>query len=70
MEIRYRVYCFKILKRLGLEVLQNTYLPEKTHWVVIRTCEWIDIILPVIEDKSLSNMVFAECASEVLYDLL
>lgn len=38
--------------------------------MVIRTCEWIDIILPVIEDKSLSNMVFAECASEVLYDLL
>ncbi len=36
IESRYRVYCFKILKRLGLEILQNTYLPEKAHWVVVR----------------------------------
>jgi hypothetical protein len=58
------------LKKLGLEVLQNTYLPEKAHWVVVRTCEWMDIILPVIEDKATHNQIFAECASEVLYDLL
>jgi len=37
---------------------------------VIRSCEWINIILPIIEDKSLSNLNFAECASEVIYDLL
>ncbi len=27
-------------------------------------------MLPVIEDKSSHNQIFAECASEVLYDLL
>jgi hypothetical protein len=36
----------------------------------VRTCEWIDIILPVIEDKSSHNQTFAECASEVVFDLL
>ena len=51
--------CFKILKKLGLEVLQNTYAPEKTHWVVRRTVEWLDLILPVIEDKSPMNFSLA-----------
>lgn len=70
METRYRVYCFKILKGLGLQLVQNTYLPEKMHWVVRRTCEWMETVLEVIQDKSTSNQVFAECASEVLHDLL
>lgn len=70
LQNKYRLYCFKVLKKLGLEILQNTYLPEKTHWVVVRTNEWLDIILPVIEDKSTHNMVFAECASQILYDIL
>ena len=51
--------CFKILKKLGLEVLQNTYAPEKTHWVVRRTVEWLDLILPVIEDKLPMNFSMA-----------
>ncbi len=59
LEKRYRLYCFKVLKKIGLEILQNTYLPEKTHWVVIRASEWIDIILPVIEDKAVHNMIYA-----------
>jgi hypothetical protein len=70
LENKYRLYCFKVLKQLGLEILQNTYLPEKTHWVVVRTNEWLDIILPVIEDKNTHNMIFAECASEILHDIL
>lgn len=70
LENKYRLYCFKVLKKLGLEILQNTYLPEKTHWVVVRTNEWMDIILPVIEDKNTHNMIFAECASEIVYDIL
>lgn len=70
IETRYRLYCFKILKQLGLELLQNTYLPEKNHWVVRRTCEWMEILLQLIKDKSAANLVFAECASEVVHDLL
>jgi hypothetical protein len=27
LENKYRLYCFKVLKQLGLEILQNTYLP-------------------------------------------
>jgi hypothetical protein len=50
--------------------LQNTYLPEKTHWVVRRVVEWMEIIMGVIEDKSGGNQVYAECASEVLHNLL
>ena len=59
LENRCRIMCFKILKKLGLEVLQNTYAPEKTHWVVRRTVEWLDLILPVIEDKSSMNLNMA-----------
>jgi len=55
---------------LGLELIQNTYLPEKNQWIIRRTKEWIDITLPVIENKDPENMVFAESASEVLHDLL
>jgi hypothetical protein len=58
------------LKRLGLELIQNTYLPEKNQWIIRRTKEWIDIIMPVIENKDTENMVFAESASEVIHDLL
>jgi hypothetical protein len=70
LENKYRLYCFKVLKKLGLEILQNTYLQEKAHWIIVRANEWIDIILPVIEDKNTQNMVFAECASEVIFDIL
>ena len=59
IENRCRIMCFKILKKLGLEVLQNTYPPEKTHWIVRRTVEWLDLILPVIEDKSSMNLSLA-----------
>ena len=45
-------------------------MPEKNHWIVTRTKQWIDEILPVVEDKAPENMVFAEAASEVLHDLL
>ena len=37
---------------------------------MIRTSEWIEIILSVIKDKSVHNQIFAECASEVIFDLL
>ena len=70
MDRRTRLIAFKSLKKIGLELLQNTYLPEKNQWVIVRTTEWMEIILPVIEDKSPENQLFAESASEVLYDLL
>lgn len=47
-----RLWCFKTLKKIGYEVIQNTYLPEKAHFGVIRACEWMEIILPTIEDKA------------------
>jgi hypothetical protein len=58
------------LKKLGFELLQSTYLTEKMHFAVIRACEWVELILPSIEDKTPENMDYAECASEVLYGLL
>jgi len=51
-------------------LIQNTYLPEKAHWIIRRTCDWMEIVLGVIKDKSSGNQIFAECASEVLHDLL
>jgi hypothetical protein len=40
------------------------------HFAIIRACEWMEIILPSIEDKANDNMIFAEGASEVLYELM
>lgn len=65
-----RLWCFKTLKKIGWEVIQNTYLPEKMHFGVIRACEWMEIILPTTEDKATENMIYAESTSEVLYHLL
>ena len=36
-----RLWCFKMLKKIGYEILQNTYLSEKTHFAVIRAVEWM-----------------------------
>lgn len=33
-----RLWCFKMLKKLGFEILQNVYLSEKMHFGVIRAC--------------------------------
>ena len=36
LERTMRLWCFKMLKKLGYGVLQNTYLTEKTHFAVVR----------------------------------
>lgn len=59
-----------MLRQIGFEILQNSYLTEKMHFAVIRACEWMEIIMPSIEDKGRENMIFAQSASEVLYQLM
>ena len=34
--IKYRLMAFKTLKKIGLQILQNTYSPEKTDRIVLR----------------------------------
>lgn len=47
-----RLWSFKMLKKIGYEVLQSTYLSEKSHFAMIRAVEWMEIILPVVENKA------------------
>eukprot|EP01016_Furgasonia_blochmanni_P038515 TRINITY_DN4669_c0_g1_i1.p1 TRINITY_DN4669_c0_g1~~TRINITY_DN4669_c0_g1_i1.p1 ORF type:complete len:646 (+),score=181.01 TRINITY_DN4669_c0_g1_i1:128-1939(+) len=67
---KYRFYTFKTLRRLGLTLLQNTYSPERTDRVVVRTKDFMEIIFPVLENKERNNQLFLECASELLYSQL
>lgn len=34
--VKYRLMAFKTLKKIGLQILQNTYSPEKTDRIVMR----------------------------------
>ena len=34
--VKYRLMSFKTLKKIGLQILQNTYSPEKTDRIVMR----------------------------------
>lgn len=67
---KYRLYILKTIKRIALDLLQNTYAPEKAERIVSRTREFMEPLFPVIEDKSEKNSLFLECASELLHSLL
>lgn len=52
---RYRFFCLKTLKNLGLSILQNTYSPERTDRIVVRTKEFMEYIFPLLEKKDKHN---------------
>lgn len=52
---RYRFFCFKTLKNIGLSILQNTYSPERTDRIVVRAKEYMEYIFPLLEKKEKRN---------------
>jgi hypothetical protein len=54
------MYSIKTLRRIGLEVLQNSYAMERTDRVVVRTKEWMDILFPLMLNKAPENQVFVQ----------
>lgn len=67
---RYRLFCFKTLKRIGLLLVQNTYSPERIDRIIKKMKEFMEVIFPIMEDKRPENQPFLELASELLYSQL
>ncbi|EGR29985.1 n-terminal domain protein [Ichthyophthirius multifiliis] len=67
---KYRLQILQIFKYLGLEVLQNCYSAERTDRIIVRVLEFMEDIFLVIENKALTNTIYMESASELLYMLL
>ncbi|KRX02740.1 Armadillo-type fold [Pseudocohnilembus persalinus] len=67
---KYRLYILKTIKNISLDLLQNTYAPERSDRIVSRTKEYMEPLFTIIEDKSDKNQMFLQAASEVLHSLL
>jgi len=67
---RCRLFCFKTLQRIALNLMQNTYAADKNDRIAKRTNEFMASIFPVLENKSTENQPFVECASELLEKLV
>ncbi|CAK55597.1 unnamed protein product (macronuclear) [Paramecium tetraurelia] len=63
----YRLMCIKTLKNVALELLQNSYAVEKTERVVLRCKEMMDILYPLLENRSQYNQIYVQMISEMLY---
>lgn len=55
---------------MSLEILLNTYSPEKTEFVSKRVKNYMEPIFELLICKSVSNEEYVECASETVYMLL
>lgn len=70
LQVRCSLLAFKTLKHIAFELLQNIYAPESMDSIVSNTKEYMNIIFPIWDDKSVENQVFIEAASELLHSLL
>ncbi len=62
----YRLVTFKSLKNMMVELLRNSYSPEKVDKVCYKTKEFLEPFFTIVLDKSKNNREFVEYASELL----
>jgi len=60
----------KTLKSLGLKLMLNCYLPERTDRVGARVREFMEPVFPCLSVKNFNNLEIIECASELLFSLM
>ena len=53
-----------------VELLKNSYSPEKTDRIQTKTKELLDPFFSIIRDKNKENMIFVEYASELLCNVI
>jgi hypothetical protein len=61
---------FKSLKNMMVELLRNSYSPEKTDRIQTKTKELLDPFFSIIWDKKKDNIIFVEYASELLCNVI
>jgi len=61
---------FKSLKNMMVELLRNSYSPEKTDRIQTKTKELLDPFFIIIWDKKKDNIIFVEYASELLCNVI
>ena len=66
----YRMLTFKSLKNMMVELLRNSYSPEKTDRIQTKTKELLDPFFIIIWDKKKDNIIFVEYASELLCNVI
>jgi len=52
---KYRLLILETLKALSYNLLTNTYSPERTDRVVVRTKEYVEPLYLVIDNKTSAN---------------